>query len=381
MKRYLSIIYDSIISPPEDEALTKAYQISGSKLPTLWLLGKTGAGKSTIVQLMTGESAAVVGNGFMPCTTRAQAYEYPADQPITRFMDTRGLGEVDYDPTEDLAALGDSSHAVLIVMRLRDPEQSAVLDALVTIRKAANRLRKSDALLVLTGGDEFSDERDRERLVVEKQSQVAKAWGSPVEFCLIGVDRAGDCDQLEGSGEQQLREMLAERLPDISLWLNACEHGDTEKANFDRLSSEILWYAGAAAASDAVPLVGLVSVPAIQGKMLHSLAGKYGIEWDKRTFLEFTAAMGSGFALSYAISHGARQLVKLIPGYGQVAGSAFAVTVSYGVTYGLGRAACMYLYHQKTGTTLDSNGIKSAFKDALSEGKSTSKEIQRESER
>ena len=41
--------------------------------------------------------------------------------------------------------------------------------------------------------------------------------------------------------------------------------------------------------------------------------------------------------VSYATSHGARQLVKLIPGYGQVAGAAFSVTVSYGVTYALGR--------------------------------------------
>ncbi|MEH6585227.1 MAG: GTPase [Halioglobus sp.] len=378
MKRYISRIYDSVINPPEDDALTKAYQVSGGELPTLWLLGKTGAGKSTIVQKMTGESAAVIGNGFMPCTTLAHAYDYPAGQPIMRFMDTRGLGEVDYDPAEDLAALGETSHTILIVMRLRDPEQSAVIEALRTIRKAATRLRKSDALLVFTGLEEVSDERDRNRLIEERRGQVSKAWGSAIDHCLTDFHEGESLDQLADSGEAQLREMLAARLPDIGLWLSACEHGDTEKANFDQLSSEVLWYAGAAAGSDAIPLVGLVGVPAIQGKMLHSLAGKYGIEWDKRTFLEFTAALGSGFALSYATSHGARQLVKLIPGYGQIAGSAFAATVSYGVTYALGRAACMYLYHQKTGTPLNSEGLKDVFKDAMSAGKSASKDIQRD---
>jgi uncharacterized protein (DUF697 family) len=378
MKKFVSKIYRYVISPPEDEELTKAWQVSGSKLPTLWLLGKTGAGKSSIVQKMTGEIAAVIGNGFMPCTSVAHAYEYPAEQPIMRFMDTRGFGEVDYDPAEDLVALGESSHAILIVMRLRDPEQSAVIEAVRRIRKTSARLRSKDALVVYTGSEEISDERDQQRLIEEKQKLVSKAWGSTIEYCLVDFHESAVPDELTDSGEVQLRDMLAVRLPDLSLWLNACAHDDTEKANFDRLSSEVLWYAGAAAASDAVPVVGLVSVPAIQGKMLHSLASKYGIEWDRRTFSEFTAALGSGFALSYATSHGARQLVKLIPGYGQVAGAAFSVTVSYGVTYALGRAACMYLYHQKTGTPLKSEGIKEVFKGAVTEGKSAGKDIQRE---
>lgn len=378
MKRYISKIYDSVINPPEDEELAKAWQKSGTKLPTLWLLGKTGAGKSTIVQKMTGESAATIGNGFMPCTSVAQAYDYPIDQPITRFMDTRGLGEVEYDPAEDVAALGQASHAVLIVMRLRDPEQSAVIDAIRKIRKSSKRLRGEDTLVVHTGVDEVSDERDRQRLIEEKQSLVTKAWGRPLDYCLVAFHESADSNELTDIGEAQLREMVSERVPDISLWLNACEHDDAEKANFDRLSSEVLWYAGVAAVSDAVPLMGLVSVPATQGKMLHSLARKYGIDWDRRTFSEFTAALGSGFALSYATSHGARQLVKLIPGYGQVAGTAFSVTVSYGVTYALGRAACMYLYHQKTGTPLDSQGIKDVFKGAVAEGKSARKNMQRE---
>ena len=68
-----------------------------------------------------------------------------------RFLDTRGLGEVDYDPAEDIAALGQASHAVVVVMRFRDAEQSAVLEALKTIRASAVRLRNSDTFVVYTG--------------------------------------------------------------------------------------------------------------------------------------------------------------------------------------------------------------------------------------
>ncbi|MGI9441201.1 MAG: hypothetical protein ACR2N1_01975, partial [Rubripirellula sp.] len=42
-----------------------------SHLPTLWLLGKTGAGKSTLVQSITGNSQAEIGKGFRPCTRTA----------------------------------------------------------------------------------------------------------------------------------------------------------------------------------------------------------------------------------------------------------------------------------------------------------------------
>jgi uncharacterized protein (DUF697 family) len=378
MKRYLTRLYEAIINPPADSELVKAWQLAESRLPTLWLLGKTGAGKSTIVQRMTGKTAAEIGNGFMPCTSAAQAFDYPAEHPIARFMDTRGLGEVDYDPAEDLASLGKASHALVIVIRLRDPEQSAVIDAVRKIRKSSAHLKTEHALVVYTGVLEIADERDRQRAIAGQQQLLTGAWGGDIDCCAVDFPDTARADASPEYGEARLREMLAERLPEIALWLTVSGHGDAEKSNFDRLRPEVLWYAGAAAASDAVPLLGLVSVPAIQGKLLHSLARKYSISWDRKTFYEFTAALGSGFALSYATSHGARQLVKLVPGYGQVAGAAFSVTVSYAVTYALGRAACMYLYHRKTGDPLDESGLREAYKRAIRDGRSASTDMRKE---
>ena len=64
MKKLAAKIYESVINPPSDEKLSKAREESGMALPTLWLLGKTGAGKSTIIQRLTGESAAVMNFQF-----------------------------------------------------------------------------------------------------------------------------------------------------------------------------------------------------------------------------------------------------------------------------------------------------------------------------
>ena len=130
----------------------------------------------------------------------------------------------------------------------------------------------------------------------------------------------------------------------------------------------MLWYARTAAAADSLPLVGMVSVPAVQGKMLHSLARRYGVEWDRRTFAEFTAILGGGMALRYGGSLLGRQLGKLIPGYGQVLGTATAVATSYGTTYALGRAACSYLYSREHGIGDYAGSTRARYREALTEG-------------
>jgi hypothetical protein len=56
--------------------------------PVVWLLGKTGAGKTAIP--LTGDPRAVIGEGFEPCTRTAAFYDVPAEAPLLRFLDTRG---------------------------------------------------------------------------------------------------------------------------------------------------------------------------------------------------------------------------------------------------------------------------------------------------
>lgn len=71
--------------------------------PVVWLLGKTGAGKTAIVAALTGDPRAEVGEGFEPCTRTAAFYDVPPEAPLLRFLDARGLGEADYDPAMDIA--------------------------------------------------------------------------------------------------------------------------------------------------------------------------------------------------------------------------------------------------------------------------------------
>src|SRR5258707_235718 len=106
-----------------------------SSAPIVWLLGKTGAGKTAIVAALTGDPRAEIGEGFEPCTRTAVFYDVPPEVPLLRFLDTRGLGEADYDPANDIAWCEGQSHLLLMVMQVADPAQHAVLRVLQQARR------------------------------------------------------------------------------------------------------------------------------------------------------------------------------------------------------------------------------------------------------
>ena len=104
------------------------------QIPVLWLLGRAQSGKSTIVRALTGSPRADIGSGYRACTRTASLYDYPAAMPLVRFLDTRGLGEVDYDPAEDIAFCEGQSHLIVATVRAMEPAEGPVLDVLRVIR-------------------------------------------------------------------------------------------------------------------------------------------------------------------------------------------------------------------------------------------------------
>src|SRR5262249_36492437 len=77
------------VNKPEDsEAVTDAAR---SLAPVVWLLGKVGSGKTSIIRAITHSTDAEIGDGFRPCTQASRVYDFPGDAPVLRFLDTRGL--------------------------------------------------------------------------------------------------------------------------------------------------------------------------------------------------------------------------------------------------------------------------------------------------
>jgi len=117
------------------ESIEEARKRAQTTAPVVWLLGKTGAGKTAIIAALTGDPRAQVGEGFEPCTRTADFYDVPAEAPLLRFLDTRGVGEPNYDPAKDIAWCEEQSHLVIVAMQVADPLQDTVLTALQQVRR------------------------------------------------------------------------------------------------------------------------------------------------------------------------------------------------------------------------------------------------------
>ncbi len=338
----------------EGEKLAPA-QAPDLPLPTLWLLGKTGAGKSSLVRALTGEGE--VGSGFSPCTRTALSFDFPPEMPVLRFLDTRGLGETGYDPAEDLAEAERGSHMVLVVMRLDDPVQGAVAEALAALRA---RRPKMPVLLVHTGADLATDADTLDRARTRMQAVMEKAAGAPLPAVTIALPGEASAEGLEA-----LREAISKMLPELALLMLREEARDAEARRFAELRPLVIWYASAAAASDTAPIVGAVSVPALQGAMLHALARRQGVDWTPLRAGLFASALGSGILLRYAAGFALRQGAKLVPVVGQTLGAAAAATVSFAATYALGRAAAAWLYRTARGETVSAEDLRGLYAEAL----------------
>ena len=350
------------INPEKNAELLSIADIESPNLPVLWLLGKTGSGKSSLIQSLTHLTTVEIGNGFAPCAPSSLAYDFPQRKPILRFLDTRGLGEASYDPMEDIELCSEQGHVLMIVAKIDEPEQSSVVNALKNIRKIKNF---KHLLIIHTAVNHYS-EGDKRRMVAYNQTQFEAAWD---QGNIQSIEVDFDCDSHEYFHRNELIDLLSEMLPIVGLMLKNQEYASVEEENFNKLQNEILWYAGVASASDLAPVVGLVSVPMIQAKMFHSLANQYGLEWDKRMLAKFIGALGTGISVQHGIKLGVRQLVKIIPVYGQTVGAVSAAAMSFGTTYGLGRAACFYFHHKANNEMFDETEIQELYKKAFDQGK------------
>ncbi len=355
--------FQALIEPTSSPVIDTLVETHRQHIPVLWLMGKTGSGKSSIIQRLTGDSHAQIGNGFEPCTRTAAYYDHPASAPVLRFLDTRGLGESDYDPAEDLDQAQQGSHALMLITRIDDPSQDIVISALQAMKGAHEHM----PILHIHTALHTLPPADAERAISHNTQQIESILKRQVTSVRIDFTHADDGFEDQDRGLSDLQSAIIDMVPELARVLTRQQSDSQEENVFLSVRKEVLGYSGAAAAADLLPAVGLVAVPSLQGKMLHALAGRYKLSWDKRAASEFVAALGTSFLYRYLVSLGTRQVAKLIPFYGQSAGAAAAASISFASTYALGRAACLYFYRRNHNQPVDSELLREAFQNAFKE--------------
>jgi uncharacterized protein (DUF697 family) len=358
--------------------------------PVVWLLGKTGAGKTAIVAALTGDPRAEVGQGFEPCTRTSAFYDVPREAPLLRFLDTRGLGEADYDPLKDIAWSEQQSHLVLVAMQVADPVQNSVLHALgqarrrhpdwpvVVAQTGLHRLyaagQDHPVSYPFTGGAE--DETNEViphalRWAITHQRRLFDDLpGGPPHFVPIDFTTPEDGFTPQDFGLERFWRVLEQAGPAAFDALHRAR-ADAESDSIRAKARPLIYGTGAAAAGAGampIPLVGVGGLAGILALLLRLLAIRYGVPWTPTAFAQFSGAVGGGALAWWLLRYGFRELLKLVPMVGTAAAGALNAGAAFALTVGIGEAACVWLAYRRRGLTAPTDEVRKAFADGLAAG-------------
>jgi uncharacterized protein (DUF697 family) len=354
-------------------------------VPLFWLFGKTQTGKTSIIKFLTGADQAEIGKGFQPCTRFSRQYHFPsAEAPLISFLDTRGLDEPEYDPTEDLARFNQEAHVVLVTVKVLDHAQEHILTHLRTVRKAQP---SRPVILVLTclheaypqqqhsqpypfigDGDPIATvpplPEDLTRSIEEQRRRFA---GLVDKVILVDLTQPQEGFDEPNYGGAQLREVLLDQLPTaLGQTLRTLDVATRELQDFyaQQAMPHILGYSLLAATAGAVPVpfVDLVFLSGIQTRMVYHLAELYGQPMTGKRFLEIAASLGLGIMVRQA----GRELIKLIPFVGPVVGSVAGGALAGASTFALGKAFCYYYRVVHQGHIPNTADLRKYYKEQLS---------------
>jgi uncharacterized protein (DUF697 family) len=347
--------------------------------PVFWLIGRTQSGKTSLVKYLTGADDAAIGNGFRPCTRTSREYPFPNDtEPVLKFLDTRGVDEPGYNPTEDLAQFNEAAHLVIVTVRLTDFTTGNLREALATIRSANP---KRPVVLILTCLHEAFPQQqhphpypfdtatlpptitgeealptDLTRLVREQ----AKVFAGLVDRIVpVDLTKPEEGFTETAYGGKMLKTTLLALLPDayrtVFLQLQALQRALREE-HIHRAMPTILRATTLAATASAAPIpgLGLMLLPDIQKQMLTDLATQAGTPDAVEPFL---ATLSRSLRLKQAL----RELVKFLPGIGMAASAGLASRA----TYALGVAFSDYLHAKELGQDLSETDVKQLYQERL----------------
>jgi uncharacterized protein (DUF697 family)/predicted GTPase len=353
--------------------------------PVFWLFGKTQSGKTSLIKYLTGADAAEIGQGFRPCTRFSRLYEFPTTEaPLLTFLDTRGLDEPDYDPAEDLARFNEQAHVVVVTVKALDHAQENVLKNLKVVRQAQPDRPVLLALTCLheayphvqhpqpypygTGQEESVIPVDLRRSLAEQQQRFEGLVDRVVELDLTPPEEGFDDSNYGGN---QLKRALLDALPAAYRQTLATldeATGELKSIYARHALPLILGYSSMAATAGAIPVpwIDLLILPGIQTQMIHHLARFYGQALTGARFLELASTLGIGMLVRQAV----REVVKLIPVVGSVAGGALAAAS----TFALGKAFCFYYSAVHAGHVPRPEELRRYYKEELAKAEQMWKE-------
>lgn len=328
------------------------------------LVGKTGVGKSTLINAFFGEDLAETGIG-RPVTQNFR--EYTKEDSFVHLFDTKGIEIKDYKPIlQELKGLinsrkteNEADHIHLAWFCIQS-ESKRFEDAEINL---LNELAEQIPVVVVLTQCLSQKVADQLKTSILKGApfvkQVVSVLAEDYESDL-GVHKAFGLDVLEEVSEQLIPEAFRKAF--IA----------AQKVSLEAKKRQAHYIVGtgstsaAAACAVPIPLSDAVALAPIQVGMLAGISIVFELKNSRNFLLSLVAIAGSVGGATYVGRVLFANVMKFIPGAGSVVGAAVSATTAALVTTAMGEAYISALVFMITaGIDLSPDNIGCYFKKAL----------------
>lgn len=349
--------------------------VVGARPARIAIVGRRGAGKSSLINAIFGELKAEVGH-YTSQTGTGQWYLFENELGGLDILDTRGLGETDNpqeatqarDPVEEVKLAIENKCPDVLLFLCKGKEVGSRLDEdiaqLMQLKNDIATLHDYDVPVVgvVTQVDElaplsqseppFDDKNKQENIkatVNILEEKISEVMPSPVtvipvsaymEFAEDGTilyDRRWNIDVL-------LDYLLMELPREAQVILAKLSKVTSVQKKLARsIGKSVMTVTGLVGATP-VPIADMPIITGLQVSMIGTIAMIGGKSLSRKTIVQFVGAMGINVGVGVALRGISRQLVKVFPG----AGSVISGTIASAGTYALCEAAIAYFIDRKS---------------------------------
>lgn len=340
--------------------------------PRFMVVGRRGAGKSSLLNAIFGEKVAAVGS-VTSTTGESMWYTWKTSRGQIELLDTRGLGDNTKPESANFKdAIDDINVAVnkvfpdaLLFLCKAKEVDSRIADDLLNVNTIINHIKSKHAYAppvvgIVTQVDELDPLSDSEPPFQKKSKNIAEsvqtleAAFKSKEIDLMQIIPTSSYAEYDETGKQiftkfwnidKLVEYIIDHIPreaQIQFARMSAIKSAQEKSCRVLIHSTATICAGIAAIP--IPVADIIPITSAQVGLIISIGYVSGRSLTLGNARDFMAAAGLNVGGAFALREAARALVKFVfPGGGLV----ISAGVAYAGTWAIGEAAIAYFVQGK----------------------------------